>query len=360
MSGASIERQRWWGNMGLFLLVAAALLWLLSGVAAALLLAWLLAYLLVPLVEWLAAHGVKREWATVLVFLFGAVGVVLLLVLLLPPLVSQVLHFLQALPDALTRLKAHWVPVLSQMGVDISTEAEQWLAWVQDQVKTLTLESVSPWAHLGLSAVSGVFGAIAGLFKLILIPLFAYYLLHDWQKIGTVVREHLPYRGKETLLRLTREMDTIISLFLRGQLSVCMVLALFYSLGLYVAGIPFALAIGLISGLLAFIPYVGLVIGLLAAVLTSLGHFGVDQHLIGVAVVFAAVHIIESFYLTPKVLGNKLGLHPLIILLALTIAADRFGFAGVLLAVPLTAAGAVLVREVDRRYLNSDLVVLPD
>jgi len=356
----SADRKRWWWNLGLFAAVAAFLLWLLSGVAAALLVAWLLAYLLVPFVEWLAARGVKRERASMLVFLLGLVTTVLLAVLLLPPLVTQVIHFLQALPDALTRLKAHWVPVLSHMGIDISREAEQWVVWVKQQVKSLTLESVTPWAHLGLSAVSGIFGAILGLFKLILVPLFAYYLLYDWRKIATVVRAHLPHRGKDTLLRLTDEMDGIISLFLRGQLSVCLILALLYSLGLYVTGIPFALVIGLASGLLAFIPYVGLIMGFLAAALMSMWHFGMDQHLIGVVVVFTAVHVIEAFYLTPKVLGDKLGLHPLIVLLALTVAADRFGFVGVMLAVPLTAAGAVLVREVDRRYLNSDLVVPSD
>lgn len=356
----SIDQQRWWWNLGLFLTVAAALLWLLSGVAAALLVAWLLAYLLVPFVEWLTAHGVRRERATALVFLLGLVSMVLLAVLLLPPLVTQVLHFLQALPDVLARLKIHGVSILSQMGLDISTEAEQWLAWVKVQVKSLSLESVSPWGHWGVSAVSGIFGAILGLFKLILVPLFAYYLLDDWQKIAAAVREHLPRKGKDTLLRLTGEMDDIISLFLRGQLSVCMMLALLYSLGLYVAGIPFALVIGLASGLLAFIPYVGQLIGLLTAALMSLGHFGVDQHLIGVAVVFVVVNLVESFYLTPKVLGDKLGLHPLVLLLALTVAADRFGFVGVMLAVPLTAAGAVVVREVDRRYLNSDLVASPD
>ncbi len=342
---------QWWINAGLFAAMSGLLLWLLAGVAGPLLVAWLLAYLLVPLVTWLNKHGIKRDRATLVVFLFGLTGMVLSVILLAPPLFTQVIHFIHVLPDAALHFKEQWTPwIQAHLGLNVTDAADRWILWLREQAKGLNMASISPWAHWGLSAVSSVFGVILGLFKLILIPLFAYYLLHDWDAIGRMLHDRLPHRSRETVLRLAGEMDAMISAFLRGQFTVCLILAIFYSVGLFIAGIPFALAIGLVSGLLAFIPYVGLISGFCAAALMSLWTFGMDQHLLSVLIVFGVAHLTEAFYLGPKVMGDKLGLHPLVILLALTIAADRFGFAGVLLAIPLTAAGTVLVREVDRRY----------
>jgi len=344
----------WWQTVGLFLLAVAGILWLLSGVAGPLLVAWLMAYLLVPLVDWLHGHGISRNIATPLVFLFGLGFAVLSVVLLLPPLMTQAMHFVQALPDIVLHLKDQWAPwVLANLGLDIGGDLERWSLWLHEQVRDLHLEKLSPWAHWGLSAISNMLGTILGLFKVILVPLFAFYLLYDWEKIAAMLRERLPQGSRDLILRLTNEIDTMISAFLRGQFSICLMLAVLYSIGLYLVGIPFALAIGLVSGLLAFIPYVGLIGGFCAAALMSLWTFGGDHHLLGVLVVFTIVHLLEAFYLAPKVLGDKLGLHPLVILLALTIAADRFGFAGLLIAVPVTAAATVLLREIDRRYRDS-------
>ncbi len=348
---------QWWLNIALFAGTAALILWLLAGVAGPLLTAWLLAYLLVPLVERFERLGLKRDHATLLVFLLGITGITLAFILLLPPLATQIAHFIDALPDAMQRLKEQTSPWLqTRLGLDIGDEIDRWIQWLREQASGMNLKSLSPWAHWGLSAVSNVFGAVLGAFKILLIPLFAFYLLHDWPHIIGALRRRLPAAGRRTVLRLVREIDDIISAFLRGQFTVCMILAGFYSAGLSIVGLPFSLAIGLVSGLLAFIPYVGLITGLCAAALIALWHFGVDQHLLGVLTVFGVVHLIEAFYLAPKVLGDKLGLHPLVILLALTIAADRFGFVGVLLAVPVTAAGTVLLREVDRRYRESRLM----
>lgn len=345
---------QWWLTIGLFLLAVAGILWLLSGVAGPLLVAWLMAYLLVPLVNWLYGKGIARNIAVPLVFVFGLSAFVLSVALLVPPLITQTIHVVQALPEIVLRLKDQWAPwVLVNLGVDIGGDLDRWSQWLHEQVRDLKMEKLSPWAHWGLSAVSSMLGTVLNLFKVILVPLFAFYLLYDWEKIGNVVRERLPHGSRDMILRLTDEIDTMISAFLRGQFLVCLILAVLYSIGLTIAGIPFALAIGLISGLLAFIPYVGLIGGLCAAGMMSLWTFGGDQHLLGVLLVFAVVHIIEAFYLAPKVLGDKLGLHPLVILLALTIAAERFGFAGLLIAVPVTAAATVLLREIDRRYRES-------
>ena len=348
---------QWWLSIGLFLLAVGGILWLLSGVAGPLLVAWLMAYLLVPLVSWLHSKGIPRNIATPLVFVFGLGVFVFSVALLVPPLITQTIHVVQALPDIVLRLKDQWAPwVLSHLGMDISGDLVRWSEWLHEEVRDLKMEELSPWAHWGLTAVSSMLGSVLNLFKVILVPLFAFYLLYDWEKIGAMLSERLPQGSRTMILRLTGEIDTLISAFLRGQFLVCLILSVLYSIGLYIAGIPFALALGLISGLLVFIPYVGLIGGFCAASTMSLWTFGGDSHLLGVLLVFPVVHIIEAFYLAPKVLGDKLGLHPLVILLALTIAAERFGFAGLLIAVPVTAAATVLLREIDRRYRESQKV----
>lgn len=345
---------QWWLSIVLFLLAVAGILWLLSGVAGPLLVAWLMAYLLVPLVNWLGSKGIPRNLATPLVFVFGVGLTVLIVVLALPPLITQALHVVQGLPDILLRLKDQWAPwVLEHLGVDISGDLVRGSEWLHEQVRSLGLEKLSPWAHLGLEAVKNMLGTVLGLFKVILVPLFSFYLLYDWEKINRMLSSRLPRGSRGTILRLTGEIDTMISAFLRGQISICLILSVLYSIGLTIVGIPFAVAIGLVSGMLAFIPYVGLIGGFCAASLMSLWTFGGDGHLLGVIIVFTVVHVVEAFYLAPKVLGDRLGLHPLVILLALTIAAERFGFAGLLIAVPATAAATVLLREIDRRYRES-------
>ncbi len=348
---------QWWINVGLFALATGFILWLLSGVAGPLLVAWLMAYLLVPLVGWLDRHGIPRNIATPLVFLLGLVATVLCIVLIVPPLITQTIHFMHALPEAVMRIKEQWAPwFMSNFNMDIGGDLDRWSLWLREQVSELQLEKLSPWAHAGFSTVKNVLGTVLGLFKLILIPLFAFYLLYDWDKIGHALKVRLPRGSRRLTLRLTREIDTMISAFLRGQFAVCVILSVFYSIGLSLAGIPFALAIGLVSGLLAFIPYVGLISGFCAAALMAIWTFGVDGHLLAVLAVFTLVHLLEAFYLAPKVLGEKLGLHPLVILLALTVAAERFGFSGLMIAVPVTAAATVLLREIDRRYRESQKI----
>jgi len=345
-----------WGNIGLFIVVAGILGWLMASVAGSLVAAWLMAYLLSPCVIWLSKRGVNHSVASMLVFLSGIFIGLLIMALLIPALAKQAVRFAHILPEALLYVQTQWLPVISgYLGVEIPMQTDEMMSWLNTRLHGIHWQDFSPWAHWGFSAAAGIVGSIAGIFKLLLIPLFASYLLHDWEKIIQLFKDHLPAVGKQTLVRLGQEMDTIISVFLRGQFSICAMLTLGYSLGLWMAGIPFAFVIGLIGGLLGFIPYVGYLTGMIAGLLISLWTFGTDIHLVYVLIVFVTVHLIEGFYLVPKVLGGKLGLHPLVLLIALTVAASRFGFIGMLLAVPVTAAGAVLLREVDRRYLSSGI-----
>jgi len=352
------ERTNTWGNIGLFIAVAGILGWLLTSVAGSLVGAWLMAYLLTPFVAWLTRRGVSKGSASMLVFLCGAAIALLAIALIVPAMAKQAIRFMHTLPEAIQHLQTEWLPVISHyLGIQIPAESDELTGWLNNKLHGISWKAFSPWAHWSASAAAGVMGSIAGVFQLLLIPLFASYLLHDWEKIIKMLHDRIPNRGKDTILRLSHEMDSIISVFLRGQFSICAILAICYSAGLLIANIPFAIVIGFLGGVLGFIPYVGFLTGMIAGLLISLWSFGADIHLLYVVIVFGSVHVLEGFYLVPKVLGGKLGLHPLVLLIALTVAASRFGFIGLLLAVPVTAAGAVLIREVDRRYLSSSIIV---
>ena len=344
----------------ILLAMAGGAFWLLSSISGALLSAWLLAYLLAPLVMMLEERGVARGRACMLVYSLALLALAAIFVFVLPLLLEQVSHLAQNFPKVLADFQQKWWPeIASQFGLPEQVEASGFLSWLAGQFSQAEVSELSPWALWGASAVSGFLGAIVAAINVFLVPLIAYYLLRDWTGIAGAIRQRVPSAIRDDTLKLTRQADEKISLFLRGQLSVCLILSCLYGLGLYLVGLPYAFAIGLLAGLFSFLPYVGLVLGLCCAVVVELWAFGFGDHIWMVAIVFVLVQFAESFLLTPKLLGDKLGLHPVIILLALLVAGAKFGFAGMLLAIPVTAAGSVLIRELDRRYLGSRFLTSP-
>jgi len=341
----------WWFNAALLLGFSFFAIWLLEPISGALLSAWLLAYLLAPLVSRLEQYPMSRNQACLLVYSCALLLLLVLILLFLPPLVREISSLIHLLPDALQNFEMYiWPSIMGFLGLEAVVAESSLLDWLKNYLRQIDLESISPWATWGSTAVSGLFGFIAAMLNVIMIPLVAYYLLHDWEKVTQGVYLRIPPVIREHSRRLFRDVGSMISLFLRGQLSVCAVLALLYGTGLALIGLPSAFAIGVLAGMLAFIPYLGLLIGLTAAALVSFWSFGLDYHMGLIMLVFSIVQLFESFYLTPKVLGNALGLNPVVILLALVIGGEHFGFTGVLLAIPVTAAASILVRELDMYY----------
>jgi len=341
----------WWLNALLLLSCALFSVWLLEPISGALLSAWLLAYLLAPLVNRLEQYPMSRNQACLFVYISALLILILLVLMLLPPLVREISHFIQLLPDALQNFEQNlWPKMMVFLGLEMSPSDNSLLDWLKNYLRQVDMDNLTPWAAWGTTAVSGVFGFIAALLNVVMIPLVAYYLLHDWDKVTHGVYQRIPKLMRERSRRLFRDVGSMISLFLRGQLSVCFILAILYGTGLALVGLPSAFAIGALAGMLAFIPYLGLLIGLAAAALVSFWSFGLDYHMGLIMLVFALVQVFESFYLTPKILGNALGLNPVVILLALVIGGEHFGFTGVLLAIPVTAAASILVRELDVYY----------
>ncbi len=340
------------------------LLWVGGGVLAVLILdalqgaLWpfiagmVIAYFLDPLADRLEAIGCPRGVAAgliVLVFLSLATAVVVLLV---PVLVHQLAELASRIPDYLDQLRAFLKPQLAELQYRLSPEMAERL---REALRT------------GIGDVFGLVGDLAGrllgsslalvnlLSILVIMPLVAFYLLRDWDRMVERVDSLLPRRAVETVRTLAREIDERLSGFVRGQALVCLVLATWFSVGLSIVGLDFGLVVGIGAGLIAFIPYVSTIVGVGTALGLALAQFDSWPPILGVALVFGTGQILQDALLVPKLVGSRVGLHPAWVLFALMAGGTAFGFTGVLLAVPAAAAIGVITRYAVDRYRESDL-----
>jgi predicted PurR-regulated permease PerM len=317
----------------------------------------LLAYLGDPLADRLQKLRMPRTVAVVLVFLI-TFTVLALLVLLVGPLVkTQVGALFQALPDIARKVEEVWLPSITEWlnvdrGEDVGIGA--FLSRYSDMVGS--------WSGKILLSVSKSGGALAAaVLSLFLLPIITFYLLRDWDSILLHIGALVPDSQRDTVFQLARETDEVLSAFLRGQILVMGALAVIYSIGLGLVGLKFAIAIGVVSGLVSFVPYLGLVFGIALAGLTVALEPNPLWQLIGVIATFSVAQFIEGSVLTPKLVGDRIGLHPVIIIFAVAAGGQLFGFFGILLALPAAAVLSVLVRFAYDRYLKEHpeaLVVL--
>jgi len=336
----------------LYLLLAAGGLWLLyllSPMLTPFLAAATLAYLFDPLVDWLERRKLSRTLGTVLVLL----GLLLLmagLALILTPLFQAQSRLLMAqLPRLLDWGQLTVLPWLhSSLGMDLASSQAEIIAWLKGHVGELTkltayLPSVGSQglALLGIAA------------SLLLIPVVTFYMLRDWDRMMASLSEIIPARVRPSLTAIAREIDQVLAEFVRGQVSVIFIMALFYSLGLWLAGLDYALAVGMVAGILVFVPYLGVTVGVLLGTLASLGQHGDLVSLLPVWGVFAVGQLLEGMVITPRLVGERVGLHPGAVIFALMAFGQLFGFFGVLLAIPASAALLVALRHL-KRHLDSD------
>ena len=205
------------------------------------------------------------------------------------------------------------------------------------------------------SLVIGGNVALSILGNLILIPLALYYLLVDWQRFTRAIYSLVPRRMRESVAGFVQEADIVLSQYLRGQLLVMTIMAVFFSVGLMLFGLDLAWPIGIFTGLAMFVPYVGFAMGLVMAALVGIMQMGFSRAAVMVAVVYGIGQVLESFYLTPRLVGERIGLHPLMVIFALLAFGQLFGFVGVLLALPASAVLLVAVRRLRNQYLHSSL-----
>ena len=342
--------------------VAAAMafmLWLLGPVLMPFLVAAVLAYVLTPLVDRLDALArgrVPRLLAVLLVELLFILLMIGLLLLLVPVLLREWPLLREQVPPLLERLAAAARPVLASLGLELSLDLASLKPALMKYLNANmeeALGSVLASLKIGGSVVLTVLG------NLILIPVALFYLLLDWKGLVRRLHDLVPRHLRSSYDSFMAEADDVLGQYLRGQLLVMLILAVYYSLALGLFGLDLALPIGIFTGLAIFVPYVGFGVGLALAVLAGLLEFtgadGPARVALMVGVVYGVGQLVESLYLTPRLLGERIGLHPLAVIFALLAFGQLFGFVGILVALPASAVLLVAARRLRRRYLESGL-----
>ncbi|WP_018872154.1 AI-2E family transporter [Thioalkalivibrio sp. ALJ16] len=331
------------------LLVVGGVLYLLAPILTPFVVAILIGYLFNPLVSRLAprTRG-SRTLATVLVFLLVMLGLAGLVLILIPLAIAQFERLALALPELLAWFDQQVRPLLEEQAGDrppaLDAAALQSLIAEHWREAGGLAGGVLQW--LGSSTGTLVLGVL----NLVLVPVVSFYLLRDWPRLQQGLRDLLPQVWRPVVLRFAQESDATLAAFLRGQLLVMLALGLFYAVTLTVAGVEMGLAIGVIAGLVSFIPYVGVIVGVLLAGAVALVQGDGWSLLLVVLAIFAVAQVLESMVLTPWLVGDRTGLHPIAVIFAVLAGGQLFGFFGVLLALPVAAVLAVGVRHALAHY----------
>ena len=332
--------------------VALLLLWLLGPVLTPFVVAAVLAYALHPAVEALAARGVPRIVAVMLVEVVTIVALLALLLLIIPVIAKELPLLKEQIPLLAERANRTLVPWLAQFGIHVSLDSASIKAFV---LKTLDA-NLEDWMATALSSArigGSVLLALIG--AAILMPVVLFYLLIDWAHLVARVQALIPPRLRQSALGFLDECDAVLGQYLRGQLLLMAVLALYYSIALAIAGFDLAMPVGVFTGLAVFIPYLGFGLGLALALLAGVLQFGGWYGIAAVALIYSVGQVAESFALTPRLVGERIGLNPLAVIFALLAFGHLFGFIGVLIALPVSAVLLVALRRAQGAYLSSRL-----
>ncbi|WP_446810468.1 AI-2E family transporter [Methylomonas sp. 2BW1-5-20] len=348
------DSQKWF--VLAFVLAFGGLLYLLAPVLMPFAFAAILAYLGDPVVDRLETLQIRgwrlnRTLAVMVVFSGIIFFIAALLIVIIPALEYQIGEFIDKLPSYLNWINKSVIPVLQKyVGRSIRPLREDQLIvlikshWQNgDGAAESLFESVS---HSGALVIGWVM-------NLVLIPVITFYLLRDWDKLMTQIHDLFPRRFAGTVAKLAGEADDVLGAFMRGQFYVMLALGVIYSFGLWLVDLELALVIGMMAGLVSFVPYMGAITGIVFACISALLQFQDAMHLLPVLIVFGVGQSIEGMLLTPWLVGNKIGLHPVAVMFAVLAGGRLFGFLGVLLALPVASVIMVLLRHVHERYTFS-------
>lgn len=307
-----------------------------------------IAYLLDPLVDKLEQKGMRRIWAVglLLVMFLGSIAVAV--VMLAPVVATEVARFIQDLPAMIENAVA-WIAL--NLGYEVPASWQEYLT--SEEATSLLKQIAGPASSMAVLALGSIFAFLGHLAELLLIPVFSFYFLLDWDHMVARARTMIPPRYRGEAVELVGEIDSVVSGWIRGQFTVVAILAVLYAAAFYVLDVPLGISIGVLVGLLTIIPFLGTFVGAgITAALILLDWQGPTQ-LAWVGVIFVALHLLEAAVLTPKIVGKKVGLSEAGALFAVVAGGQLLGLTGVLLAVPLAASVAVLVRRVLRMYEQS-------
>lgn len=331
------------------LLVLFAVLYVLKGALTPLAVSFALAYFIDPTVVRLKSWGVPRS-VGVLVPLFGSVSLIVLFALVvIPAIISQFGELSENLPRYWTAALAWLIPQIESLGVPVP---DTWTEAFHEVQSRFDLSRLGALATTLLGRIVGGVGSVLGL---IVIPVITFYMLAEFPKVKAGMVSMVPPRYREDVLSRWRKVDALLAGFVRGQLTVCVLLGVLYAVGFWLLDVPMAMLIGLVAGAIAFIPYVGSATALVMAAALCLFEHGVGLRLLGVGVWYAFVQNLEGFVLTPRIVGGSIGMHPMTVIVALLIGGNLLGFLGLIVAVPAAAIVQVFVREAIDYYRSTEL-----
>jgi predicted PurR-regulated permease PerM len=346
MNGSRLHLWRFWLlGLALFLLVV----YLLRGILLPFVAGMGIAYLLDPCCDWLERRGCSRTLATCIITIIAAAVLAVAIVLLEPLLQQQVVTLLQRSPTYVEVLRSRVDPLVTMVQTSFNLDLSQ----LRDQMGAQA-GNILGWVAGALADVLSSGLALANILSLVFItPVVAFYLLRDWDRIVDRIDSWLPRRQAEIVRGQIRLIDRNLSGFVHGQALVCLFLAIYYSIGLSLFRLDFGLAIGLMIGALAFVPFVGSMMGFATSIALAFLQYSDWLPIFGVAGLFLVGQTVEAYVLTPKLVGDRVGLHPVWVIFALLAGGALFGFLGVLLAMPAAAVIGVLTRFALSRYLAS-------
>jgi predicted PurR-regulated permease PerM len=330
-------------------------LYSLGAIFLPLFLALVLAFLLDPVVEWLARFRINRTLAIILVFSCALGLLVVTLVFYTTSLRDELQTVQVNLPEYANRFyDLIPQPLKVQLNIETAEKARELAARLLEQVRGTSFSIFKESFIFVTRAFTSTLAFVLAVLGYLIIPLYLYYFLLDLPEFRTQVMQLLPARYRQSFAELSAEIGAIIAAFVRGQLSVCLILALLYSAGLYFIGIDLAVVIGTLAGITFIIPYVGTLLGILLSVIMAFLKFHDLVHPLLCLGWFLVVQGLEGTIITPKIVGDKVGLHPIITIVALLVGGQLFGIMGMLLAVPVTAILQVFLRLLKERYLASN------
>jgi predicted PurR-regulated permease PerM len=323
-------------------------LWLLGDVILPFVLGGAIAYLLDPIADWLERHGLSRIWSTIVITVFAVIVFLLLALLVIPILVEQAIGLFEAMPKLLTQLETALTTRFPEL-LDPDSQMRQSLVSLGELIQARSGEIVDTLLTSAMSFLNVIV-------LVVLVPVVTFYLLLDWDKLVAKVDGLLPRDHAPTIRHLASEIDKTLAAFIRGQGAVCLILGIYYAGALMLVGLNFGAIVGAAAGLVTFIPYVGALLGGALAIGLALFQFWGDWFWIGVvAGIFFFGQFVEGNILSPNLVGQSVGLHPVWLIFALSAFGALFGFVGMLVAVPVSAALGVLARFVIERYQQGRL-----
>ena len=334
-----------------------ALLYLLRGALVPVFVALFLAYLLDPVIDRME----KRLNRSAAILILAGVALIVIGVggvFLVVQAQREIVKVFHDMPQYLTRVQTAANPLAKQyLGMELPKTYEEVVLEIKQQISQVDPAALKPVSTAMTKVVktitSQTLAFVGWVVGLIIIPVFLFYFLRDWDLLKIKAVEFIPLGYREYLVEKARQVDEVLGAFIRGQLTVCLTLGVLYSIGLLIVGVDLAVVIGLTAGIFFIIPYMGTGIGVVAGTIMALLEYGFSWHVVGVWVVFIVVQTFEGTLLTPRIMGEKVGLSPVVVIIALLVGANLLGFLGLLIAVPLAAVINVFVKDAIVSYQKS-------